>query len=143
MQLPTKLLYSIVKASHHWVIYHLHYKEKSEIIKSAYKPFFLWLLPKLIEFAHNYFLFWLLKKLLSLFGVSSHYIIKVINPLYNMPDINKYWFAIYHLYYKKKQVNNPNWTLIYAANNFYFLFNFNNLSAAFFFFASNCRICTT
>ena len=85
-----------------YTIYNPYYKEKSEMTKSAYKPFLLQLLFRLTKSAYNYSLFWSPQKLLSLLGASSHYIIKVMNPLYDMPDTGKHWFAIYHPYYKKK-----------------------------------------
>ncbi len=48
-QLPTKLLYGLAKASHHWTTYHPHYKEKLGITKSAHNPLLVWPLPKLLS----------------------------------------------------------------------------------------------
>lgn len=71
-QLPTKLLYDLAKTGHYWVFYYLHYKKKLEIIKSKCNPFF----------------FWPTCKRILLLGVLSHYIVKVINPLYDMLEAN-------------------------------------------------------
>ena len=72
-QLLTKLLYSIPKAGNHcFASYHPHYKEKLGMIEFTYNPFLLRPPPKLV----------------SLPGVSSDCIVKVI--------------AIYHPYYKEK-----------------------------------------
>ena len=89
-KLPIKLLYDLAKASQHLAIYYLQYNKKSGITKSVYKPSLFWLSPRLTESAYNHFLFQLPQKLLSLLGISSHCIIKVINPLHDMPDTGKY-----------------------------------------------------
>lgn len=114
MQLQIKLLYGLAKASHHQATYYPHYKKKLEIIKSAY----------------NLSFFWPTYKQISLLGVSFHCITKVINPLHDVPDASKHWFAIYYLHYKDKFVGNPIRTLVCAVNNLYFLSNFGNLSAS-------------
>ena len=85
-----------------YVIYHPHYKKKSGMTKSIYKPFLLKLPPRLTESTHKYSRLQLPQKLLFLLSVLSHCIIKVMNLLYDMSDISKYWFAIYHLHYKDK-----------------------------------------
>ncbi len=48
-QLPKKLLYGLAEASHHWATYHLHYKEKLGITKSAHNPLLVRPLPKLLS----------------------------------------------------------------------------------------------
>lgn len=81
------------------------------------------------EVVHNTF-FWLLFKLILLLGVSFHCIIWFINPLHDVSDVGKYWFAIYHPDYKDKYVNNSTRALICAIDNLYFLFNFGNFLAS-------------
>lgn len=63
------------------VPYYPYYKKKSKMVKTI----------------HDLFL-WSLSKVISLLSISSHCIIKVINLLYDMLDMGKYWFAIYYLY---------------------------------------------
>ena len=98
--------------------------------KPVYKLFFLWPSPWLSKSAHNHLFFRSSQILLSLLDASSHYIIKVINPVHDMPDTSKHWFVIYHLYYKHKQVSNLNRISICIAYYFYFGYNLNNLSIA-------------
>lgn len=43
------------------------------------------------------------------------------------------WFTTYYLYYKDKLIGNSTRTFVYAANFLYFLYDWNNFSAAFFF----------
>ena len=81
------------------------------------------------EAAHDPFLR-PLSKLISLLGVSSHCIIEVMNPLHDVPDASKHWFAIYHPHNKDKFVGNPTRALVCGADNLYFLSNFGNLSAS-------------
>ena len=85
-----------------YTTYHLHYKEKSGMTKSAYKPSLFRPPPRLTESVHNYSLFRSSQKLLSLLCASSYCIIEVMNPLYDMPDTGKHWFAIYYPHYKEK-----------------------------------------
>lgn len=115
-----------------FTVYHSHYMKNREMTEFAYKFFFLWSPPRLAKSAHNYFLFRSLQNLLFLLGASSHYIIKIINPLTDMPDISKHWFAIYLLHYKNKQVSNSIWTSICAVNYLYFRYNLCNFLTALF-----------
>lgn len=48
-QLPTKLLYGLAEASHHWATYHPHYKEKLGMTKSAHNPLLVRPPPKLLS----------------------------------------------------------------------------------------------
>lgn len=80
--------------------YHPHYKEKPEITKPTYDLFPFQPSPKLV----------------SLSGISSDCIVKVI--------------TIYHLYYKNKLFSNATQTFVYNANCF-----FNFLAA----FLCNCN----
>ena len=113
-----------------YAIYHPHYKEKSGMTKSAYKPSLFRPPPRLTESAHNHSLLRSSQKLLSLLGASSHCIIEVMNPLHDMPDTGKHWFAIYHLHYKDEQVNNPIRNSVCTANCLHFGYNLGNLSTA-------------
>lgn len=99
-----------------FVSHHLYYKEKSGIVKTIYNSFLRSLF-----------------KLILLLSILSHYIIKIMNLLYNILDAGKYWFAIYHLHYKDKFVDNLTWAFICATNCLYFLRNQSNFSATFFF----------
>lgn len=83
------------------------------------------------EAAYNPF-FWLFSKLLLLLGISSHYIIEVINPLYDVSKTSTTRFAIYYPHYKDKFVSNLTRKFVCAANCLYFLCDRNNLSAVFF-----------
>lgn len=69
LSLPSFLFNYIVK----FVLHHLHYKEKSRIVKAI----------------HNLF-FQSLFKLILLFDALFYYIIKIMNPLHNMLNISKY-----------------------------------------------------
>ena len=113
-QLPTKLLYGLAKAGLHWATYYPHYKEKLKMKKFAYNPSLLQ--PT--------------RKQISLLGASSHCIVKVITALHDVPEARKTRFAIYHLHYKDKFVDNPTRALVCATGYFYFLSKFENLSAA-------------
>ena len=73
-------------------------------------------------------------------AASSKYIIKVIEPLSDVLVVSTNRFAIYHPHYKDKFVDNPTRALC-AVDNFYFLSNFDNFSAASPLFASNHRAC--
>lgn len=55
MQLPTKLLYSLVEASYHWTTYYSHYKEKLGMTKSTYNSVLVWLLAELSSLLGNWF----------------------------------------------------------------------------------------
>lgn len=113
------------KAGHYRAIYHLHYKKKLEITKSAY----------------NLFLLWLTHKQISLLDALFYYIVSVINLLYNILEASTTQFSIYYLYYKDKHVNNLTQKFDFTVNYLYFLSDLNNLSIAFF-YAYNCSICT-
>ena len=115
-QLPTKLLYGLAEAGHHWAIYHPHYKEKLEMTKSAYNPSLL--RPT--------------RKRISLLGASSHCTVEVVNPLHNVPEASTTRFAIYHPHYKDKLVGNPTRKFVCTANCLYFLRGWSNLLAVFF-----------
>ena len=64
-----------------------------------------------------------------------------MNPMYNMANTSKYWFTIYHSYYKDEQVSNPTRTSICVENCLYFGYNLGNFSTAFL-FACNGGACT-
>ena len=78
-------------------------------------------------------------ELISIFGASFDYVVKVMKPLYGIPEAGNHWFATYHTLYKEKlgrkeSIYNPclfyssgpfcivemqtNDTLILANNNF-------------------------
>lgn len=65
-----------------------------------------------------------------------------MNPLHDIPDTGKYWFAIYYLHYKDEQVSNLTRTFIYITNYLYFGYNLSNLSTASL-FTRDDRACTT
>ncbi len=120
-----KLMHDVSEASTTlYAIYHPHYKEKSGMTKSAYKPSLL--RPPL--------------QLLSLPAVSSNYIVKVMKPLYNVQEASITRFAIYHPHYKDK-LSNQTRSFVCTVDNFYFLSNFDNLSMASSLFVSDCRAC--
>lgn len=48
------------------------------------------------------FYIWLPPKLILLLGASSDYIIKVIKPLYGIPEVGNHQFVTYHTHHKKK-----------------------------------------
>lgn len=50
----TKLLYSLIKASHYWAIYYLYYKKKLKMTKSAYISLLVWLPAKLLSLPSNW-----------------------------------------------------------------------------------------
>lgn len=52
------------------------------------------------------------------------------------------WFTTYYLYYKDKLIGNSTRTFVYVANFLYFLCDWNNFSAAFF-FSNNGDTCIT
>ena len=43
-----------------------------------------------------------LLEFISLLDAKSDYIVKVIKPLYNVPEAENHWFATYHTHHKKK-----------------------------------------
>ena len=98
-----KPLHDVSEAStNHFAAYHPHYKEKLGITSTESAKPFLVRPPP---------------KLLSLPGASSDCIVK---------------FATYHPHYKDKLVGNPSRIFVCAANCLYFLYDWKNLSAAFF-----------
>lgn len=68
-------------------------------------------------------------KLILLLDTSYHYIIEVINWLYNMQDECNHWFAIYYPYYKDK-FSNLTRSFIFIVDNIHFLYNLSNLLIA-------------
>lgn len=79
------------------------------------------------NFYQNFYI-WPAFKQILLLDIPLNGIVKVIKPLHDIPDISKHWFAIYYLHYKDKQVSNPSWSSIFAANYLYFRYNLGNLS---------------
>lgn len=79
-------------------------------------------------------------KLVSPLGILFHYIIKVMDPLHNMPKAIIIQFAIYYQHYKNKFVSNSIWKFGFNTNYLYFLCGWNNLLAVFF-FAYDSGIC--
>lgn len=51
---------------------------------------------------NRYFYIWLLTELMSLLGASSDCIVKVMKPLYGVPEAGNNWFATYHTHHKEK-----------------------------------------
>ncbi len=96
-----------------YAIYHLHYKEKSEMTKFVYKSSLFQ--PPL--------------QLLSPPITSSNYIIQIIKPLYDMSEVNIIRFVIYHLYNKNK-FHNLTRSFVSVTNNLHFLYSLNNLLMA-------------
>ena len=41
-------------------------------------------------------------ELILLLGSSSEYVVKVMKPLYSVPEAGNHWFATYHTYHKDK-----------------------------------------
>lgn len=89
----------------------MHYKVKLEMTEALHNPFFQPIF-----------------KLILLFSISSYCIIEIINLLYNIPNVNKYQFAIYYLHYNNKFVSNLTRIIVCTTKNFYFLSYFSNLS---------------
>ena len=84
-QFPTKL-HDVPKAStNRFAAYHPYYKEKREMTESAYKPSLLRPPPQLSPPA-----------------ASFNYIVKVMKPLYDVPEASTTSFATYHPHYKEK-----------------------------------------
>ena len=108
--------------------------------ESAYHPFLLRPPPNLTDSAHDTSLLRSPQKLLSLPGVSSDCIVEVMKPLHDVPEASTNRFAIYHPHYKDK-FSNQTRSFVFAADNFYFLSNFDNLSAASPLFVSDRRAC--
>lgn len=111
------LLLCIVK----FTAYHLHYKEKLEMIESVY----------------NLSPLWLPLKLSLLVDASSDYIFKLMKPSYSVQKVGKHWFATYYPHYQNKLVGNPSQTFGCTINCLYFLGNLNNFSVAFPLLADN------
>lgn len=61
--------------------------------------------------------------------------------MYSILKTSNYYFAIYHLHYKDKFVNNLTRVLVYTIDNFYFWSNFDNFLVAFPLFTSNYKAC--
>lgn len=57
-------------------------------------------------------------------------IVGIMKLLYDIQEGGNYYFGTYHPHYKEKLVSNPTRTFGRATNCFYFLCNFDNLSAA-------------
>lgn len=69
-------------------------------------------------------------KQLSLLGNLSDSIVKVIKPLYDIPEASRSRFTIYQPHYKEKIISNSNWTFVCITNCLYFLCNLSKLSTA-------------
>ena len=110
-QLPTKLLHGVSEVGNHrFANHHLHYKEKLGMTESTYKTSLLRPPPQLI----------------SPPAASANYIVKVMKPLYDMPEASITRFAIYHPHYKDK-FSNPTRTFVCAANYLYFICSLDNI----------------
>lgn len=81
-----KLMYGVETSNYRFSNHHPHYKEKLGITESVYKLSLFWLPPQL------------LLPSISL----SNYIVKVMKPLYIMPEASINCSVIYHSYYTEK-----------------------------------------